>query len=238
MSNLYENIKEIDDKNKKIQESLEEIEILLDKKENKNYKLYFKIFLFISITIGSLYTGYYLAGLFLKKENPSKGSDVKQLQISNQKVTFKSEPVIEYTIIGLNKTELENKLKELLKDNTDNNINKNNIAIILCELGNYKEALNYAEKLIINEPNNPYYWNTFGIILTYLNLFDDAEKSFKKAISLKSDEGVFYYNLGNLYERGGKISLAKEYYLNYISKGDQYNTQNIKYIKQKIAREI
>lgn len=48
----------------------------------------------------------------------------------------------------------------------------------------------------------------------------------------------FYYNLGNLYEREGKLDLAKEYYLNYLSKGDKYNVQNMKAIKQKISRGL
>lgn len=240
MSKIYDDINEIDKKiSDKYEEELKEIEIFTDKqgdttKKSKKYTYS----LIIGVMMLALFLGYYLAGLYLNKTNKT---DVKNVQstykVINKEFSNKT-TITELAEISQNKENLKKILTELLKISNKDNIINNNIALILCEMENYKEALVYAEKLIIQEPNNPYYWNTFGIVLTYLNLFDDAEKSFKKAISLKADEGIFYYNLGNLYEREGKLDLAKEYYLNYLSKGDKYNVQNMKAIKQKILRGL
>lgn len=233
MSKIYEEIKEIDENLK--EEALEEIDVLIDSKERKD-RNFLKILLFILLLVVSIFSGYYLAGLILNKQSIPNVRNYQSSAQVNKKDMLKQETVVEFSIININKKEVENKLKELLNTDKKDNIINNNITLLLCELGNFKEALNYAEKLILSEPNNPYYWNTFGIVLTNLNLLDDAERSFRKAISLKSDEGVFYYNLGNLYEREGKIDLAKEQYLNYLAKGDKYNNQNIDTVKKKIAR--
>lgn len=233
MSKIYEEIKEIDENLK--EEALEEIDVLIDSKERKD-RNFLKILLFIILLVVSIFSGYYLAGLILNKQSIPNVRNYQSSAQVNKKDMLKQETVVEFSIININKKEVENKLKELLNTDKKDNIINNNITLLLCELGNFKEALNYAEKLILSEPNNPYYWNTFGIVLTNLNLLDDAERSFRKAISLKSDEGVFYYNLGNLYEREGKIDLAKEQYLNYLAKGDKYNNQNIDTVKKKIAR--
>ena len=241
MSKIYDYINEIDgEKRDGAAEELKKIDIAMDQKMNKTIDKKIKYSLLIFVLLISLISGYFLAGLYLDK---SKDKDVKNTQLTNKNnnnnyVSLSKIPEIELVIIGENKRDLEKTLTKLQNTDNKDNISNNNIALILCELKNYKEALEYAEKLIIQEPNNPYYWNTFGIVLTYLNLFDDAEKSFKKAISLKGDEGIFYYNLGNLYEREGKLDLAKEYYLNYLSKGDKYNIQNLKAIKQKISRGL
>lgn len=233
MSKIYEEIKEIDENLK--EEALEEIDVLIDSKERKD-RNFLKILLFILLLVVSIFSGYYLAGLILNKQSISNVRNYQSSAQVNKKDILKKEDIVEFSTISLNKKEVENKLKELLNTDKKDNIINNNITLLLCELGNFKEALNYAEKLILSEPNNPYYWNTFGIVLTNLNLLDDAERSFRKAISLKFDEGVFYYNLGNLYEREGKIDLAKEQYLNYLAKGDKYNNQNIDTVKKKIAR--
>lgn len=233
MSKIYEEIKEIDENLK--EEELEEIDVLIDSKEKKD-RNFLKILLFILLLVLSIFSGYYLAGLILNKQSISNVRNYQSSAQVNKKDILKKEDIVEFLTISLNKKEVENKLKELLNTDKKDNIINNNITLLLCELGNFKEALNYAEKLILSEPNNPYYWNTFGIVLTNLNLLDDAERSFRKAISLKSDEGVFYYNLGNLYERDGKIDLAKEQYLNYLAKGDKYNNHNIDTVKKKIAR--
>jgi predicted Zn-dependent protease len=234
MSKTYEDIKELDDKQKNNEEELDEIDILVDTKQKKpNLPNFFKFFL-VLILLSAIYSGYYLAGKLLDK---SKIVDKKSTTISS-KEEFIHQQAVTLTTLNFNKKDIQKNLEMQMNMKDKDNIVINNITLMLCELGKYKEALSYAENLIIKEPNNPYYWNTFGIVLTYLDLFDDAEKSFKKAISLKADEGVFYYNLGNLYERNGKFDMAKEQYLNYLAKGDRYNSENIKFIKQKMARGL
>ncbi|MCX7770024.1 MAG: tetratricopeptide repeat protein [Proteobacteria bacterium] len=240
MSKTYEEIKDIEiNHNKNGEEELDEIDIIDGKEEKKPlYSKTVKVLILLIALIAAIYVGYYLGGLYKKRANIS----IKQESglITNFKKDEEMKHITKFEFIAIEgtKRELEKKLEELISIKNKDNLTNNNIALILAELGNYNEALTYAEKLIITEPNNPYFWNTFGIILTYLNLFDDAEKSFKKAINLKGDEGVFYYNLGNLYEREGKYDLAKEQYLYYLSKGDKYNSNNERRIKQKISKGI
>ncbi|MEO0191123.1 MAG: hypothetical protein ABIL18_09080, partial [candidate division WOR-3 bacterium] len=165
MSKIYEEIKEIDENLK--EEELEEIDVLIDSKEKKD-RNFLKILLFILLLVLSIFSGYYLAGLILNKQSISNVRNYQSSAQVNKKDILKKEDIVEFLTISLNKKEVENKLKELLNTDKKDNIINNNITLLLCELGNFKEALNYAEKLILSEPNNPYYWNTFGIVLTNL----------------------------------------------------------------------
>jgi tetratricopeptide (TPR) repeat protein len=238
MSKTFDEIKELEKEQHFEEDSLEEVEIL-DENKGNNSKTMFKAVLLVILLFFSIGLGYYLAGLYMRE-----GFFKKQVlhNVSNETIkenqTMSNKDEIKPTFFSGNRIILQKTLEELLRKENKDLLTLNNIAILLCEMGRYNEALDYAETLIIKEPSNAYYWNTFGIVLTYLNLYDDAEKCFKKAISLKNDEGVFYYNLGNLYERIGNLTLSKENYLNYLAKGDKYNTNNINFVKQKIRREF
>jgi tetratricopeptide (TPR) repeat protein len=238
MSKIFDEIKELEKEQHFEEDSLEELEILDEKKGNYGKKM-FKTVLLVILLFFSIGLGYYLAGLYMRE-----GFFKKQVlhNVNNETIkenqTMSNKDEIKPTFFSGNRIILQKTLEELLRKENKDLLTLNNIAILLCEMGRYNEALDYAETLIIKEPSNAYYWNTFGIVLTYLNLYDDAEKCFKKAISLKNDEGVFYYNLGNLYERIGNLTLSKENYLNYLAKGDKYNTNNINFVKQKIRREF
>jgi len=238
MSKIFDEIKELEKEQHFEEDSLEELEILDEKKGNYGKKM-FKTVLLVILLFFSIGLGYYLAGLYMRE-----GFFKKQVlhNVNNETIkknqTMSNKDEIKPTFFSGNRIILQKTLEELLRKENKDLLTLNNIAILLCEMGRYNEALDYAETLIIKEPSNAYYWNTFGIVLTYLNLYDDAEKCFKKAISLKNDEGVFYYNLGNLYERIGNLTLSKENYLNYLAKGDKYNTNNINFVKQKIIREF
>jgi len=237
MSKTFDGIKELE-KKQHAEEDYIEIEVLDEKKDSDNkLKIYKPIFL-VLLLLFSIGVGYYLANLYIKASFFKKKvlSDITN-QTIKEKQTKDNKNEIKPTLFSGNRVILQKTLEELLKKEEKDSLTLNNIAILLCELGKYNEALDYAEKLIIKEPSNAYYWNTFGIVLTYLNLYDDAEKCFKKAISLKNDEGVFYYNLGNLYERMGNLTLSKENYLYYLTKGDKYNTKNLHFVKQKIKQE-
>ncbi len=237
MSKTFDEIKELEKKQHAEDDYIQEIEIFEEKKDNDNKLKIFKSIFLLLLLFFSIGLGYYLANLYMKKGFFKKQvlSDVNN-QTIKEKQTTNNKNEIKPTVFTGNKVVLQKTLEELLKKEKKDLLTLNNIAILLCEMGKYNEALDYAEKLITKEPSNAYYWNTFGIVLTYLNLYDDAEKCFKKAISLKNDEGVFYYNLGNLYERMGNLTLSKENYLNYLAKGDKYNANYLSLVKQKIKQ--
>jgi tetratricopeptide (TPR) repeat protein len=74
------------------------------------------------------------------------------------------------------------------------------------------DAVTHALQL---EPNNPVFVSQLGLIQEFSSQFDLAEKSYKKAISFKSDYVQAYFDLARLYEKQNKtdaaISLYEEY---------------------------
>lgn len=71
--------------------------------------------------------------------------------------------------------------------------------IILYEnLKQPNEALKTAEKALLHIPEDPSIHFNLGNILGKKNLFEKAEFHFKKALSLDSENSVYYTNLGNL----------------------------------------
>jgi tetratricopeptide (TPR) repeat protein len=53
--------------------------------------------------------------------------------------------------------------------------------------------------------------NNLGRARMGIGRFDEAETSFKRAISIKPDYPTPYYNLANLYRRTGRLKEAQEY---------------------------
>lgn len=243
MSKIYDKLKELD--NKTINNAdLEEIELIGKNERNESNKLLSKS-AFITILILSVILGFFGAKYFISK----KSNIIKSISISddlsktisiNKTQSDTTTAVSNITIKNVYFDKSNKKIDKIIDTikslQTKSSIQLNNLAIIYLEKENFQDALYYAEQALLREPNNPFYWNTIGIVLTYLSLFDDAEKCFIKAISLSSNEGVFYYNLANLYERKGDIVKARENYLLYLSKGDNINTQYITLVKEKLKQ--
>jgi len=52
------------------------------------------------------------------------------------------------------------------------------------EDGKYEEALDYFEKILVTNPNNPDIWNKKGVALRSLGRYDEAIESFNKALEI------------------------------------------------------
>lgn len=234
MSKIIERLKRLEDE--KIENNnLEEIEIIEDEKPEKLKNLKKLIFLFLVLSV-SIYGGFKLAYKFfhVKNENTivSKKIIAKSDAIQVDTISTK-EPKL---VVFAGNKDFEKILLKKFESEPKNSIHANNLAIFYFENNKLDLALKYAQKAITLDPENPYFWNNLGIVLTELKLYDDAEKCFKKSIEKKQGEGIFYYNLANLYEREGKISLAKENYLLYLTKSDRINPKMINYVREKLKK--
>ena len=65
--------------------------------------------------------------------------------------------------------------------------------------GQWGTAVESLKKLIVLAPQQEVAWNMLGICLTSLDRYDEAEKAFKRILSMNSDSGVAHANLGFLW---------------------------------------
>jgi len=79
--------------------------------------------------------------------------------------------------------------------------------------GNYGEAKKIYEQILIENPNLAEVHYNLGIVLKILDNLEEAEKSFARAISLKTDFIHAHYHMGNT-----KYKLKKFDELDYPAK--------------------
>ena len=86
----------------------------------------------------------------------------------------------------------------------------------------FKSALIYGENSILKFPDDSNINNIYGLIQTKFENYIYATKLFKKAINLKSDFSLPYYNLGNVYVKINDLENA----INYFKKAIKIDTKN------------
>ncbi|MDO8658859.1 MAG: tetratricopeptide repeat protein [Candidatus Levybacteria bacterium] len=74
-------------------------------------------------------------------------------------------------------------------------------------------AIASQKQAIIQDPNNPKSFLFLGGIYYQLNQYDNAQKQFQIAVTLKPDLANSHYNLGHAYESKGDLQNALEEYL-------------------------
>ena len=91
----------------------------------------------------------------------------------------------------------------------------NDLNIIIGEINYYlskgkaKEAQDLLDVAVSKDPNNPNLHFAIGVNMDEVGNFTEAEKSYKKAISLKADFFDAYYNLGALYVNSALNKMAE-----------------------------
>ena len=91
-----------------------------------------------------------------------------------------------------------------------------NLARAYHTLGRYEEAVDGFTKAIELAPLSFKAYNDRGISLLELGRFDDAEVSFKNAITIRKNYAEPHFNLGNLYRQTGKPKEAGESYRRFL----------------------
>ena len=87
-----------------------------------------------------------------------------------------------------------------------------NSIIELYSDGQIREALNTAERLIINYPNESLLFNISGVCYKAIGQLQDAIKNFEKAVKIKPDFTDAYYNLGLTFQELNMLEAAVKSY--------------------------
>lgn len=85
-------------------------------------------------------------------------------------------------------------------------------AVTQYQLGNTNEALEYINKALRYQPNDPTVYNNQGLILKRLGKIGEAERSFKVALELDSKYIDALNNYGNILVERNAIDEAKQIY--------------------------
>jgi len=96
-------------------------------------------------------------------------------------------------------------------------------AISQFENGKYEIAIEQLNYILEHWPEIPEIWFLLAVSYHQNNQFRDAEKSYKKAISLQTLFPDAYNNLGVLYEKNNSLAAAEESYRKAISQKPDYS---------------
>ena len=87
----------------------------------------------------------------------------------------------------------------------------------LYKLKEFDKALLICHELIIQDSNNPFFYNILGLIKAEQKKFDEAIIAYEKGIKIKPELAFIHCNLGNLYKSINKLDLAEKKYILAIS---------------------
>ncbi len=82
----------------------------------------------------------------------------------------------------------------------------------LCRVGQFDEAVDEAERLVLAHPESFDIWNTLGGACMKSQRLDRAEDAFRRAIKISPEQPGAQYNLGLLLHRTGRLAEAKTSY--------------------------
>lgn len=109
-------------------------------------------------------------------------------------------------------------LRELLKETPGNPIAMNNLGYFLLERDErVDEAFGLIEQAVKVDPTNPSYLDSLGWAYFKLGKFVDAEKHLKEALRFDSASGTIHEHLGDVYQKQGKLDLAKASWTRSVS---------------------
>lgn len=104
----------------------------------------------------------------------------------------------------------ETTLRDLLKETPGNPIALNNLGYFLLERDDrVSEAFDLIQQAVKIDPTNPSYLDSLGWAYFRLGKFADAEKNLKDALLIDSSSGTIHEHLGDVYQKQGKIELAR-----------------------------
>lgn len=95
--------------------------------------------------------------------------------------------------------DLEQKLRRFVSENPQHGTADHYLGNVLDELGNGQEACIYWKQALSAGEINPYILNNLASYYSGSGDIHRAIRMFEQAIRMKSDEAVFYFNLGTMY---------------------------------------
>ncbi|UCF36790.1 MAG: tetratricopeptide repeat protein [Acidobacteriota bacterium] len=98
----------------------------------------------------------------------------------------------------------------------------NNLGAEWFGRGSPKLALHCFERALESDSDAPFVWANYAVALSHLGLVDEAEDSYRKAISLDKSNMVAIGNLADLYEKMGNLKEAQK----LKKKADDFRRKN------------
>ncbi|MCI0531161.1 MAG: tetratricopeptide repeat protein [candidate division Zixibacteria bacterium] len=100
---------------------------------------------------------------------------------------------------------------EILAHDPDHATALNNLSYLWSERGiNLEKSLQYVQKALEIEPENPAFLDSYGWVLYKLGELESAEENLRKALRLSQSDPEVYHHLGDLYQKKGEPGLARE----------------------------
>lgn len=162
-----------------------------------------------------------LAEIYEKEGGMRKSLDEYIKAIENNKKDYNSYYKIAFLLKELDKKdEAVTILTSLLKKEPEYFKATELLGDILCDKGNYKEALSvYMNALRYNQGNYDLYYN-IGMVYTMLNDFNDAKIYYQKAATLNTLLYNAYYDIGQINLLAGDLEEAEKYFNQSLSGED------------------
>lgn len=96
------------------------------------------------------------------------------------------------------------------------------LASVAIQASVFKEAVEPLEFLVSQEPDNVGYLAQLASSYQKIDNLNEAEKTYKKIISLQPDNKDNYFNLGIIYKDMGKYAQSRSEFLNASEKGGNW----------------
>jgi len=85
-----------------------------------------------------------------------------------------------------------------------------NLALEHVQRGRYREAVQWAQRAIDLDPQNPDAWDNLGLALFHQGAYAEAQKAFEKAIALQPQSALFWSNLAGALREQGELGQAEK----------------------------
>jgi len=114
-----------------------------------------------------------------------------------------------------------------------------NLINIMIGQGKNEEAINYLQRAITANPDDPQLYNALGIVYRNLNQIENASESLQKALAIKPDHanslshmGLLYYNMGVVARGEADNIVDNKLYSEALKKVNDLFKQAIPYLEK------
>lgn len=134
----------------------------------------------------------------------------------------------------------ESIFKEILKENPKDAPTLNYIGYMLADRGvRLDEALQYVQRALALDPNNPAYLDSLGWAFFKLNDLQKAEKYLLQASDMEKKDPVILDHVGDLYFKTGNLEKAQEFWNKSLSNGGEpEDAQKVREKLEKVKETI
>jgi tetratricopeptide (TPR) repeat protein len=129
----------------------------------------------------------------------------------------------------------ESLFKEILKEHPKDAPTLNYIGYMLADRGiRLNEAVEYVERALALEPNNPAYLDSLGWAFFKMNDLQKAQKYLLQAVEMEKKDPVIQDHVGDLYFKIGNLERAQEFWKKSLSNGGE--PEDAQKVREKLGK--